>query len=181
MTLSARILDAAETQLSATIDGAEWSGIRCHRDGGGTLIIDGDGEIPNAVKSWLAGGGVPTPYTAPAVTVDQVVAERERRLSLGFTYNFGNGRGAHRIGMSAADMIGWDEVTKSANALINLGAPATPMPIVTDTGPVTVTAMEWQAVLVAATQFRQPIWMASFALQALALIPSDYADDSHWA
>lgn len=101
-------------------------------------------------------------------------------LSLGFDYDFGDDRGTHRIGTTEADMIGWDEVAKGSQAAINLGAPETVINIVTDTGPVTVTALEFQAILSAATLHRQPIWAASFALQAIEPIPADFADDSHW-
>jgi hypothetical protein len=58
--------------------------------------------------------------------------------------------------------------------------PNTPIDIVTDTGPVQVTATEWQQIIVAASQFGQPIWAASFALQAMDPIPENYQDDSYW-
>lgn len=109
-----------------------------------------------------------------------VIAERERRLGLGFDYDFGDERGIHRIGTSAADMVGWDEVTKFANAMVALGDTTTTITIVTETGPTAVTALEWQAVLVAAGMFRQPIWQAPFMLQAAEPIPADFADDAHW-
>ncbi len=38
--------------VSATIDGIEWTGIR----------LDGDGQIPSAVRSWIDVGNTPTPY-----------------------------------------------------------------------------------------------------------------------
>jgi hypothetical protein len=43
-----------------------------------------------------------------------------------------------------------------------------------------VKAIEWQRVLVAAAAFRQPIWTASFALQAMETIPADVTDDRYW-
>lgn len=119
------------------------------------------------------------PEAAPPSRAD-VVAERERRLSLGFDYDFGDARGIHRITTAPADMTGWDEVTKLASALLATGAGATEIQIVSDTGPVAVTAVEWQAILLAAAGFRQPIWAASFALQAMDPVPADYADDMHW-
>jgi hypothetical protein len=113
---------------------------------------------------------------------DQVIEERSRRLGLGFDYDFGekDPRGVHRIGTTDADLVGWDEVSKIAQAAINLGASDTPITIVTDTGPAIVTALEWQSILVAAGQYRQPIWAASFALQAMDPIPQGFADDKHW-
>src|SRR5690606_41968408 len=41
-----------------------------------------------------------------------VVAERDRRLAMGFDYDFQDERGVHRISTTPADMAGWDEVTK---------------------------------------------------------------------
>lgn len=110
---------------------------------------------------------------------DKVVIERERRLSLGFDYDFGDGRGVHRIGTSAHDMKGWDEVTKAANAMLALGDQST-ITIATETGSVQVTAIEWQHVLLAATAFRQPIWQASFALQVMSPMPADVTADEFW-
>lgn len=109
-----------------------------------------------------------------------VIIERDRRLSLGFDYNFGDVRGTHRIGTTPNDMIGWDEVTKATQALVAVGRETTPLTIVTDTGPATITAREWQDILVAAAVFRQPIWAASFALQAMSPIPEDFAADAYW-
>lgn len=120
------------------------------------------------------------PPPPPRITKEDIVNERSRRLSLGFDFDFQDERGVHRIGTTDQDMRGWDEVTKGAQAAINLGQPDTTLQIVTNTGPVTVTAMEWQQILAAATQARQPIYSASFALQMMDPIPSDYADDSYW-
>ena len=68
MTVTAvRIRDAGITQLAATIGGVEWSGILCHIENG-SIAIDGDGEIPDAVREWIAAGNTPSPYVAPAPT-----------------------------------------------------------------------------------------------------------------
>jgi hypothetical protein len=111
---------------------------------------------------------------------DKVIKERERRLSLGFDYDFGDSRGVHRIGTTEADMKGWDEVTKAATCLTSLGMGAQTFNIVTDTGPVVVSAIEWLQIIVAATVNRQPIWAASFMLQATNPVPTDFDDDSRW-
>jgi hypothetical protein len=116
----------------------------------------------------------------PAPVIDNVIAERSRRLALGFDYDFGDKRGVHHIGTTEADLQGWDEVSKAAQAAINLGAADTKFEIVTDTGAATITAMEWQTILAAAAQHRQPIWAASFALQALEAIPANFKDDKYW-
>lgn len=162
------------------------------------VVLDGD-QVANVTiadesfgteQGWIAsdtaqigwlfdGEAFAEPPPAP-ILVDQVIAECERRLALGFDYDFGDERGVHHIGTSPADMIGWDEVTKGANAVIALGQGDAVIQIVTETGPAAVTALEWQAILLAATAVRQPIWQASFALQAMDLIPSDFADDAHW-
>lgn len=131
-------------------------------------------------QDYVAGGGVVESYTPPPITVENVVAERVRRLAAGFDYDFGDARGVHHIGTTAQDMAGWDEVTALANAYVAQGDTVSMIGIVTDTGPVAVTAMEWQAILVAAAAFRQPIWAASFVLQAMSPIPVDYADNKYW-
>lgn len=117
---------------------------------------------------------------ARAVQIAAIVTERERRLAAGFDYDFSDARGVHRIGTTAADMIGWDEVTKVTNAMLALGDTTSTIMIVTETGPAAVTALEWQHVLVAAGAFRQPIWAASFALQAMDPIPADVTDGLYW-
>lgn len=134
-----------------------------------SLVLENDG-VRRAVTTQPA-----------AISPQAVVSERERRLAAGFDYDFGDGRGVHTIGTTPADMFGWDAVSKLASAAIALGQPNTPIAIVTNTGPATVTALEWQQILVsAATEFQQPIWAASFALQAMSPIPADYASDARW-
>lgn len=111
---------------------------------------------------------------------EKVIFERERRLAAGFDYDFGDSRGVHRIGTSRDDQAGWSEVTAGANALVALGNGSQTIDILTDTGQVTITSLEWQEILVAAAQFRQPIWLASFTLIAMTPIPDDYQDDGYW-
>ena len=148
-------------------------------------------QHPEAERYSVAGRVVDTVGGAP--TVDQVLAvvapppsqidvamERERRLSLGFTYDFGDARGVHHIGTTAQDMKGWDEVSFASQAAIACGLSSAEIAIVTDTGPAIITAIEWQQILLAATQHRQPLWKASFILQGKIPIPADYADDSYW-
>ncbi|SMO93851.1 hypothetical protein SAMN06265173_12655 [Thalassovita litoralis] len=117
--------------------------------------------------------------TIPA-TAEMVEQERDRRLALGFDFDFQDTRGVHHIGTSKEDMIGWDEVTTWSQAMINLGNATSTTMIKTDTGLVQIAASEWQQVLAAAAAFRQPIWGASFAIKAMEPIPPDYADDQHW-
>ena len=121
----------------------------------------------------------PTPE--PVVTVAMLEAECDRRLALGFEYDFEDERGVHRIGTTEKDLKGWNEVTKVAQAGINIGMGNTlTIDIETDTAEASVTAIEWQHILLAAGQVRQPIFKAFFTLKALDPIPADYADDSYW-
>lgn len=120
------------------------------------------------------------PVSPDVVTEEMVIAERWRRLSLGFNHDFGDERGIHQIGTTPNDLVGWDEVTKASHAAVLVGQPELPINITTNTGAVTVTAMEWQHVLLAAAAHRQPIFAASFALQEMSPIPLDYAADKHW-
>lgn len=137
------------------------------------------GLFPSADYLQSIGASIVDLPPAP-ITPAQVIAERSRRLALGFDYDFADTRGVHRIGTTPDDMRGWDEVTTWASAAIALGNSSSTLQILTDTGPVTVTALEWQSILAAATAFRQPIWGASFALQAMDPIPQDYAAAEYW-
>ena len=138
-------------------------------------IVDGEpvAMTPEEEAEFLA-------RQAPAPSAEDVLRERARRLAAGFDHDFGDSRGVHRIGTTELDMRGWDEVTKVAGAAIALGQTDKSIDIVTDTGPVTVTALEWQELLLAAYDFRQPIWEASFALQVMSPIPADYCEDVRW-
>jgi hypothetical protein len=141
--------------------------------------------VRNTATQWIAGDDFVTmTWTVQPLARDQIVSrimdERARRLSLGFDYDFGDERGVHRVGTTEADLRGWDEVSTASQALIAIGAPGATLNIVTDTGPVAVTALEWQQVLVAAAQHRQPIWAASFAIQAMDPIPVNFRDDELW-
>lgn len=148
-----------------------------HPDIAATMQPAGDG-VTEGMEFDGTNFSAPAPVVV-APTADAVIAERARRLALGFDHDFGGARGVHRIGTTAADMVGWQEVTSLATARHGLGS-AQPIAIVTDTGPVEVTPAEWLEVLEAAGAFRQPIWGASFQLQAADPIPSDFTDDAYW-
>lgn len=112
---------------------------------------------------------------------DDITAERERRMSVGFDFTFPDGRGVHRIGSTGQDMKGWSEVTMAANAFVAKNLPGQVFNLVTDTGPVACTALEWQDILIAATTARQHAWAKSFALLAMSPRPTNYRDDSFWS
>lgn len=130
----------------------------------GRQLWDGD--------KWLA--AVPTP--------DMLTEEVNRRLSLGFDYDLGDGRGVHHFGTTDVDMKRWmQEVTPLAQAAANMGEPNRQIGIKTDTGPTFVTASEWWRVLDAAADWRQPLYAAYFTLKALPEIPADYATNpAYW-
>lgn len=140
-------------------------------------------EIPEGKVALFTGTSwaIIDPPEPPHPTQDDVIAERERRLTQGFDFDFGDERGVHHIGTTADDMRKWlDEVTPISQALINVGDTVSTIQIFTDTGPVEVTAVEWQQILLAAGVWRQPIYQASFALMLMDPIPHDYTDDSYW-
>jgi len=141
-------------------------------EGAGVTAI----ETEDRLAAVMASHGLPGPKVLPA----DVHAERDRRLAAGFDYDFGDARGVHLIRTTPGDMVGWDEVTKFAQALINAGQPTTLISIATGTGLVQLTAMEWQGVLIAAAAFRQPIWGASFILEAMNPIPADFREEAYW-
>jgi len=135
---------------------------------------------PSLNHQWIGGEWVYVEPEPTPVTASDVWAERDRRLAGGFDYDFGYVRGVHRINTTPADMIGWDEVTKFAQALINAGQGAQVITIATGSGMTQLTANEWQGVLIAAAAFRQPIWGASFVLEQMGEIPADFANDAYW-
>lgn len=114
-----------------------------------------------------------------AVSEIDLLRERTRRLEAGFDYDFGDSRGVHHIGTSKYDMEGWNVVTTVANAALALGDDYK-ITIKTATGLAVVTAIEWQEVLLAASEFQQPIYQSYFALKAMDPIPSDFEDDAYW-
>lgn len=153
----------------------------------GTAVHADDGRIIPAApgnrdyEDILASDAQISAYSAPAPTAADITAERTRRLALGFNYDFEDARGVHRIGTTDADLKGWDDVSTYAGALIDSGHLTTPIAIVTDTGPCSVTAPEWRAIEIEAAAFRQPLWAKSFALMASNPIPADFKNDSHWS
>lgn len=125
---------------------------------------------------------IPWVMEQPALTAADVIVERSRRLAVGFDYDFGSPGtpDVQHIGTTDSDMAGWNEVTTWANSQVALGDTTSTVTILTDTGTATVTALQWMAVLNAASAFRQPIWQASFVLQNMNPIPADYTDDKWW-
>ncbi len=107
--------------------------------------------------------------------------ERDRRLSLGFNFDFNDERGIHEIGTSREDVDGWREVSDYANALIHSGFDKSIIYIVTNTGSVGVTAREWQLITLTSASVRQGIWSSSFDILSLDPLPSDYAADYRWS
>jgi hypothetical protein len=114
-------------------------------------------------------------------TDQDVINERTRRMALGFSHDFQDDRGVHVIGTTISDMVGWDDVDKSVNAMMALGLSGQSFQIVTNTGPVMITPIDWAKITMTATAFRTPLWLRSFALQAMSPIPADYANDSYWS
>ena len=77
---------------------------------------------PNATdQQKTAATAALTTFDPSAISKNDVVNERERRLALGFNYDFGDSRGVHHIGTTPEDMVGWAEVNTYASALIESG------------------------------------------------------------
>lgn len=115
------------------------------------------------------------------VTDQNVIDERTRRMALGFVHDFQDSRGMHSIGTTPADMMGWNDVDKSVNAMALLGLMDQHFQIITNTGLVSITPIDWAKITLTATGFRTPIWLKSFALQAMTPIPADFANDVYWS
>lgn len=145
-------------------------------------VFNGDEWSLVAVPEPENPGIDPEPETPEVgVTTEMLIAERDLRLALGFHYDFADERGVHIFGTTPEDMRKWmDEVSPLAQAHINNGTPDNTIQISTETGQVSVTAAEWQQILLAAGVHRQPIYMAYFALKAMEPPPENYADDVYW-
>lgn len=115
----------------------------------------------------------------PPPTPAEVYAERDRRLQLPATYDFGDARGVHLFGLTEDDQRGWDKATTCAQTRITLGSDK-PLTISTKTGVTTVTPREWLAVIDALSTHQQTIWAASFVLEESVPIPFDYKSDIWW-
>jgi hypothetical protein len=117
-----------------------------------------------------------------SVNADDVAQERNRRMAKGFAYTFADSRGTVWIGTTPEDMVGWDRVTKLKDALYQLGDSLTRIKIAVEGGRIIeVTGPEWNAILLyEAAMFEQPLWQASFTLQAMQPIPADYTDNKYW-
>lgn len=162
------------------------------QDGNYLGSFDGaDEEIPEDFADGVAVPSAPTDGRevwsggkwVPAVpTPDLLTLELERRLSLGFDFDFGDARGVHHFGTTPKDMERWiQEVTPLAQSAMNRGEPNREIGIKTETGPAAVKASEWWAVLDAAADWRQPLYAAYFALKARPAIPADYATNpAYW-
>jgi hypothetical protein len=123
----------------------------------------------------------PEPEPEPTPPRQLILMERDRRLALGFDYDFGDERGVHRIATTPEDMVGWNDVTTLANALKGLEDTTTTIQILTETGLVEINCIEWFQICIAAAEFRQPIWKSSFILEATDPIPEDFTDDTYWS
>ena len=135
--------------------------------------------LARLLQAWVREGNTIRPYTYSPSAIE-LQAERDRRLAEGFPYDFGDARGVHTIGTTSEDMAGWDEVSKYAEALRSEGLGATTINVVTNTGPAAVAASEWAGVLIAAAEFRQPIWASYFWLSTQSPIPADFTSDTYW-
>lgn len=112
---------------------------------------------------------LPAPPPLPAPSVDDlkrmVEVERDRRLSVGFDFDFGDTRGVHRFGTTGSDRFGWAEVEGLAAAALDIGQASLPIAVRTDTGDLTIAAHEWPAVRLAGALALQPVWQASWTIK----------------
>lgn len=162
-----------------------WGGIWGQCPGEPNPVTLPNGDIVYGMKQGDTASGYllePWMMDQPSPTADDVIIERSRRLAVGFDYNFGDAQNPdiQHVGTTPSDMNGWNEVTAWANSQVALNNTTATVDILTDNGTATVTAIEWMKVVNASTEFRQPIWAFSFALQAMNPIPYDYTNDKYW-
>ncbi|MDH6265548.1 hypothetical protein M2360_000938 [Rhizobium sp. SG_E_25_P2] len=114
-----------------------------------------------------------------AALLAAIEAERDRRLAGGFDWDFG-AQGVHHIATTAADMAGWEIVTRAATALALAGSDAT-IEIHTETGTAHVTGPQWNAAMLHYRMtIEQPTLLAALKLQAMRPLPQDTANPAHW-
>lgn len=160
--------------------------------------VDQNGVWLGGFDASVPAGGIQVPYAPDdirkiwdfnsqvfgnvPVSVSRVETERDRRLAIAsFGYDFGDARGVHTIGTDAKDMHAWMmEVMPIAQARLAL-SDTTPIDIVTNTGPVSVSPSEWMDIINTGAAGRQAIWAYYFALIAMDPIPTDYQDDQYWS
>lgn len=116
------------------------------------------------------------------VTAEMLTSELNRRLGLGFVFDFGDERGIHQFCTAPADIMRWmQEVTPVAQVAMNIGKPERKISIKTETGLVDIAASEWWVILDRAATWRQPLYASYFALKAMSPIPTDYAiNPAYW-
>jgi len=139
-----------------------------------TTAPPSDGQQYN----WTNGAWVVVPPLAP--TIANVDAERDRRLGLGISYNFGDARGTQTIGTTATDMASWQQVALWAQTKQTLGETTATTLILTNSGSATIVPMDWFKIADAISAMQQPIWAHALALYQMNPIPANYAADSYW-
>ena len=108
--------------------------------------------------------------------------EYNRRLESGFSYSFGpkDDRGTVFFKTTPKAQKGWERVTKRANALLAAGDGESVINVRTNGGKVKVTAPEWVAIMLYATEVEQALFEKFSALLDMSPIPKDFADDGYW-
>lgn len=160
-----------------------------HYNAYGSIVRASDGaSIPpdpanrdyQAAMAAVAAGDTITAYTPPSPSIAAVDAERDRRLALGVSYDFGDARGVHQIGTTKQDLESWDKVDTWAHARHALGADTDQTLILTNTGVASITPLDWFAIVSAVAAYQQPIWAHAIALYQMSPIPVDFTADAYW-
>lgn len=114
-------------------------------------------------------------------TAEDVYRERDRRLALGYDFDFGDARGVHHFATDDENMKGWNKVTDWAGLQLIVGNTLDWVELDTDTGQVAVVPVEWVAIFQAMTTWQQTLYSAAPTIAAMTPIPGDYTDDARWA
>lgn len=171
--IAARFANAQSTQITVTLEGgAEW-----------LTSIDGDGQIVDAVKAWIAKGNTPTSYSRPAVSPIEVNAERDRRISVfpfnGKLYDF-DGPGRENVqgafSMASAALLAGAEAGN-----LRWSDPSYDFSWITKANEIVpMDAHQVVAFGMAAAAWKSAHIFRARALKDMNPIPLDFANDSHW-
>lgn len=116
------------------------------------------------------------------VTTELLQAELNRRLCLGFDFDFGDERGCHHFDTSPNDMKRWsEEVSLYAQAVMNSCEPNRKIEIKSNSGTVAITAAEWWEIVKTAASWRQPLYLSYFEMKAMNPIPPDFELNARWS
>lgn len=174
MIVSAKYVTAGNTEIEAVdTEGRIWHGI----------TPDGAGQIPAAVRAWVAAGNTPSAYVTSPITGNEVDLERDKRL---FVFTFGGKQydfdPASQLNVSGAFSLALAAVIGGAGSgNFRWSDPDYDFAwIAADNTTVTMDAPTMVAFGKASAEWKSAHIYAARVLKDTNPIPADYKDNAHW-